>query len=275
MESNHNPRLRRPVYYPLYYGGKFRVHKYSMDLINLLYTPLDLPSPPDYDPQDIINWINENKDKLDPYKKYAYDHSLSNERNEKVTWPWNMGLAFLNWDDKGPGWLCDFDKRFPDLSRYMHEVFGIPIEDLGTVVILPVSHTHQGMGFLHQDPGDFGIRIYLEFEHIGKNKLLMQRTRLPHKHRPGFPYPIDQKYLQPEVIECKTLTNKGCWYINNTRAYHGVWTEVENSTRIAVIVSGNKRTHNKIMERLTPIIQTSAEKYADYAVHWQGLSDSN
>ena len=23
MESNHNPRLRRPVYYPLYYAGKF------------------------------------------------------------------------------------------------------------------------------------------------------------------------------------------------------------------------------------------------------------
>ena len=22
MESNHNPRLRRPVYYPLYYAGK-------------------------------------------------------------------------------------------------------------------------------------------------------------------------------------------------------------------------------------------------------------
>ena len=23
MESNHNPRFRKPVYYPLYYAGKF------------------------------------------------------------------------------------------------------------------------------------------------------------------------------------------------------------------------------------------------------------
>jgi hypothetical protein len=25
MESNHNPRLRRPVYYPLYYAGKLNL----------------------------------------------------------------------------------------------------------------------------------------------------------------------------------------------------------------------------------------------------------
>lgn len=238
------------------------------DLLNILYTPLDLPTPPPYDPLKIIDWINRNKEELEPYKQYAYDNQLTSEKNNKIVWPWNMGLAYLNWDDKGPGWLCNFDKEFPDLSRYMYEVFKIPLEDLGTVVILPVRHKHRGMGFMHQDPGNFGLRIYLEFEHIGQNKLFLQKTRVPYIEHPKYELPINPQILQPELIECRTLSNRGCWFINNTRAFHCTYTEIEDSTRIAVIVSGNPRSDDSIYERLKDIIVSSANKYEDYAVLW-------
>lgn len=239
-------------------------------LLNILYTPLDLPEPPPCDPDQIINWIDSNREELEPYKQYAYDNELTSEKSPKIKWPWNMGLAYLNWEDQGPGWLCNFDKEFPELSSYMHTVFDIPIQELGTIVILPVKHKHTGFGFMHQDPGDFGIRIYLEFEHIGKNKLFLQKTRVPYLKRPTYEPPIDLKILQPELIECKTLTNRGCWFINNTRAFHCTYTEIEDSTRIAVIVSGNPKTHKNVMNRLTNKIIESAEKYKDYAIYWQG-----
>ena len=179
-----------------------------------------------------------------------------------------MGLAYLNWDNTGPGWLCNFNKEFPDLSDYMYKVFDIPIEELGTIVILPIRKKHTGFGFLHQDPGDFGIRIYLEFEHIGQNKLFLQKTRVPYMKRPDYEPPIDPNILQKELIECKTLSNRGCWFINNTRAFHCTYTEVEDSTRVTVIVSGNASTNDKILQRLTPKIISSAEKFKDHAVFW-------
>ncbi len=247
-----------------------------MDLLDILYTPLDLPIPPEVDTQSLIKWINDNKSALEPFKQYAYDNNISSEKNPKIIWPWNMGLVYLNWNkDINPGWICDFDKSFPELSNYMHTVFDIPIEELGSIVILPTKSNHTGMGFLHQDPGDVGFRIYLEFEHIGKNKLLMQKTKIPYLSQQSIPLPVDHDLLQDEVIECKTLSNRYCWYINNTRAFHGTYTEVPNSTRIAVIVSGNFETGPAITERLKNKIIESAQKYKDYAVFWQGVQESN
>lgn len=246
-----------------------------MELLDILYTPLDLPVPPSCNAQSIIDWIERNQEQLEPYKQYAYDNELTSEKNPKVKWPWNMGLAYLNWQDQGPGWLCNFDQEFPELSKYMYEVFEIPLEDLGTIVILPVRHKHTGMGFMHQDPGNFGLRIYLEFEHIGKNKLFLQKTRVPYIKRPKYEPPVDPKILQPELIECRTFSNRGCWFINNTRAFHCTYTEVEDSTRIAVIVSGNSRSDASIYDRLKTKIIDSAIKYKDYAVLWQGVQGSN
>lgn len=239
-------------------------------LLNILYTPLDLPEPPACDSNKIINWINSNREELEPYKQYAYDNALTSEKNSKIKWPWNMGLAYLNWDTHtNPGWICKFDKEFPELSHYIYTVFGISIEELGSIVILPVKHKHIGMGFMHQDPGEFGLRIYLEFEHIGKNKLFLQKTRVPYTTQPNWEPPVDPKILQPELIECRTFSNRGCWFINNTRAYHGTYTEIENSTRIAVIVSGNPKSHNIVIDRLKNKIIDSAFKFKDYAVFWK------
>jgi hypothetical protein len=241
-----------------------------MNLLDILYTPLDLPEPPVININHLFNWIDQSRSEQEPFRNFLRDAYIADDNSEKFTWPWNMGLAYLNWEDHGPGWLSKFDKEFPELSQYFYTVFDIPLEDLGTVVILPVKKKHTGQGVMHMDHDDFGLRVYLEFEHIGQNKLLMQKTRVPYLTRPKFTYPIDQKLLQKEVIECKTFSPRGCWYINNARAVHGTWTEVEDSTRIAVIVSGNPRSSQDITSRIQNKIITSAEKYKDYAVLWQG-----
>lgn len=247
-----------------------------MDILDILYTPLDLPGPPAVDTRALINWIHEHKKDLEPFKKYAYDNNISAEKNPKIRWPWDMGLVYLNWNqDINPGWICNFDSAFPELSTYMYSVFDIPLEELGSIVILPTKSNHTGMGFWHQDPGEVGLRLYLEFEHIGQNKLLMQKTKVPYDFQQPFELPVNPELLQDEIIECKTLTNRYAWYINNTRAFHGTWTEVENSTRIAVIVSGNWQTGHQIIERLKTKIIDSALKYKDYAVLWQGVQGSN
>ena len=59
MESNHNPRFRRPVYYPLYYAGKFGGHDrgrtsdtriFNPLLYQLSYTAIILVLPPGIEP---------------------------------------------------------------------------------------------------------------------------------------------------------------------------------------------------------------------------------
>jgi len=240
-----------------------------MDLQQILYTPLDLPKPPAVNALELINWIKEHKNDLDPIKQYAYENYITSEKNPRIVWPWNMGLVYLNWDENfNPGWIANFDKTFPELSTYFHTVFDIPIEELGSIVILPIKENHLGMGFWHQDPGEYGIRIYLEFEHIGQNKLLLRKTKTPYDTQQFFPLPIDSNLLQDDIIECKTLSNRYCWFINNTRAFHGTWTQIPNSLRIAVIVSGNPKTNDTIIERLSEKIKQSVEKFKDYAILW-------
>ncbi len=239
-----------------------------MKLIDILYTPLDLPEPPQIDTNNLLTWIDNHRPEQESFRNFLRDAYIADDNSNKFVWPWNMGLAYLNWDDTGPGWLSNFDKHFPELSSYFHTVFDIPIEDLGTIVLLPVKKKHTGMGVLHQDHDDFGLRVYLEFEHIGQNKLLLQKTRVPYESKPKLSYPIDPKLLQKDIIECKTLKSRGCWFINNARAVHGTYTEVEDSTRIAVIVSGNPRSNTSIANRMTEKIISSAEKYKDYAVFW-------
>ena len=247
----------------------------KMNLLDILYTPLDLPEPPPVDNEKLLNWVEESRPSQESFRNFLRDSYIADDNSTKFVWPWNMGLIYLNWDGNGPGWISEFDVAFPDLSNYFHSVFDIPLEELGTIVILPVKKKHVGQGVMHMDHDDFGLRVYLEFENIGQNKLLLQRTRIPYTTRPSIPYPIDPKLLQKEIIECKTLKPRGCWYINNARAVHGTWTEVEDSTRIAVIISGNPSSSKNITARLQDKIIQSAEKYKDHAVLWQGVQGSN
>jgi hypothetical protein len=239
-----------------------------MNFEDILYTPLDVPPMPDFDIGEFKLWLNSAHEQNNQYKKYAQSEELSAEKISGVVWPWNMAIAYCNHKQQQLGWINEFDKKFPSLSKYMHEVFQIPIEDLAFVIILPTADDFVGTGFFHQDPGKYGLRLYLDFERADANKLLVKKCITPYKEPPLPVYPKQDSLLQETEYECNIVSTKQAWYINNVKAFHANRTTVPGCSRIAVIVSCSGDTHQELIKRLEPLIVRSAEKYSDYAVIW-------
>lgn len=239
-----------------------------MTLNDVLYTPLDVPSKPEYDISDLINWLNENHTKLSKYKDF-----LAGKGNtaEKVieNYPWNLTAAYFNLTNNGPGWLGDFDKRFPELSKYLYECFNMTLDDLGLIIFLPIREGHTGLGFWHNDSDSYGLRHYFEFEELGKNKLLMRQTKEKYESRVGLQVPIDEGLLSDEVIECKVLHNRQSFFLNNVRAVHSTYTEIPDCVRIACFVTFKTGMTERCKEVITDLVINSAKKYKDYAVIWK------
>ena len=105
-----------------------------MNLLDILYTPLDLPEPPPVDNEKLLNWIDEARPSQESFRNFLRDSYIADDNSTQFVWPWNMGLVYLNWDGNGPGWISDFNEHFPDLARYFYTVFDIPLEELGTIV---------------------------------------------------------------------------------------------------------------------------------------------
>lgn len=240
-----------------------------MSLLNILYTPLDTPPQPHFDLDKLKQWL------ADYHYTLAYArHQLSREVNgaeaRVPNYPWNMTLCYLNMFDQGPGWIGDFEKIFPELATWMHTAFGLELDDVGSIILLPIKKNHTGFGFMHNDPDWFGLRFYLEYEHIGENKLFTKRTKIPYDNRPDLLLPIDEeKYLQSELIECVPLHNKQCFFLNNVRAAHATYTAVENSTRIAAFVTSKVTNTDKFFEKIYTLVTRSASLYPEHVVLWQ------
>ena len=84
---------------------------------DICYTPLDVSNAPDYSIDDVKTWITENTETLQKCVDDLCKRGLSGQKDVDK-YPWR--LVFAYWDEYG-GWLNDFDKKFPELSKYMHE----------------------------------------------------------------------------------------------------------------------------------------------------------
>ena len=100
-----------------------------MELIDILYTPLDVLPKPDYDIGSLQNWLNSNHTKLAKFKEFL---AGTGNTAEKIieNYPWDLTVAYFNVNDTGPGWLGDFDKTFPELSKYLYECFNYEVYSL-------------------------------------------------------------------------------------------------------------------------------------------------
>ena len=233
-------------------------------LTDLLYTPLDVLPPPEFSMEKLNEFILANyDDDGSVYKTNATTMSVLKEN-----YPWNITHVYYNMENNGPGWMNNFDKEFPELANYFNTVLNIPIEEYGHIMMLPIRKGHTGVGFWHTDGDSYGIRMYLEYEHIGKNKLLMKRTKLPYIRKQGFMIPVDENLLQDEEINCTVISNRQWFYLNNIRALHTTWTEVEDSTRIAVFFCSRKDNWPDFFDKTVNLILRSAKKYKEHAVYW-------
>jgi hypothetical protein len=246
-----------------------------MQIIDVLYTPLDTVPQPEIDIDKFTNWLKDSYVKLAPYRKLVTDSRLT-AINFVDNYPWNLVLVYYNIVDRGPGWLGDFDKEFPELANWMVTAFGVNLDDIGTLAFLPVRPGHTGMGFWHNDPDPHGLRFYVHFEHPDQNKLYIKRTKIPYDTRQQFPLPIDQEQLlQEELVECKLLRSNQSFFLNNIRSCHATYTEVPNSIRVACLMSSKYSNHDVYKRKIEKLVVDSAEKYKDYAVLWQPESGTS
>ena len=103
---------------------------------DICYTPLDVSNAPDYSIDDVKTWITENTETLQQCVDDLCKRGLAAQKDAEK-YPWR--LVFAYWNEYG-GWLNDFDKKFPELSRYMHEAFNLKEDELESILLLPMNN---------------------------------------------------------------------------------------------------------------------------------------
>ena len=230
------------------------------DFHNILYTPLDCPPRPDVPLDALKEWLRASVGN-NQYKDFL--STIGNIADRKVlNYPWDATVAYFNMTGNGPHWINNFDKEFPELAKYMYEAFGLPLKNLGLIVILPTKEEHTGHGFWHTDPDWYGMRLYLQFDNLEKNRLFLKKTKEPRTKRAGWTHAD----LQDEIHECKITSSKQCFYLNNVRAVHATYTGAPGSNRIAALIIPKSGHEEKVIPLISDLVVRSAEKFKDVAI---------
>ena len=230
---------------------------------DVCYTPLDVPEPPEYSVDEVKQWIIENTDELQPCVKDLCSRGMA-AQDIDYKYPWR--LVFAYWDEYG-GWLNDFDKKFPELSKYLHEVYNISEDELTSIILLPMNNNLQGRGFWHNDGDRGGYRMYLNYENFGEDSLLLRKTKEPYNHNnfksiSETDNNWDDGFLQKKEYECKMIKPNQCFYLNKYCSAHATYVEKQpkDLPRIAVIINP------KEIPTDDSLVTKSAEKFKDYAI---------
>lgn len=240
-------------------------------LLDIVYTPLDCPPMPTIQISAVRDWIKRTHNNEQQMILKNYYNNKTGEKHYGEKYPWN--LTFAKWEmwDHQWGWLNNFDNEFPVLSTYLYEAFGVLNEEIGHVSLLPTKDNFTGIGFWHNDLDNFGLRMYLEFEHLNENKLLMKKTKLPNVKLKDYGFSKEYNYksdeLQDEVLECKMVSSTQCFYINNVRSVHTTYT-AKPGNRIAVFVSPKPSCNKIVWEKTEDLVYRSAQKFKDYAIFY-------
>jgi hypothetical protein len=253
-----------------------------MEAIDVLYTPLDVPEPPEYDVGELRKWIDDNYESLSKYKDFIGKHGGSAE-SVVENYPWDLTVAYFNLLGNGPGWLNGFDEKFPELSKYVFDSFGVDAEEVGCFILLPMRAEYEGYGFWHRDVDPIGFRMYLDFEGVDDDKLLMKRTKVPYSKTDVVPFVVPitdeqhETFMQKEIIECKIKSRNQCFFLNNQRSIHVTYTAKESvgKARIASFVVGKFENNLKFKKSFDDMIVKSAEKFKDYAILWKKEGETN
>jgi len=85
------------------------------DWKNLIFSPLALPDPPEVDMDEFVAWHSDQK-------KFMLQHNQNkvNSTNIYGGYCWHISWAiWWNTYDLDNPWICDFDKRLPELAEYI------------------------------------------------------------------------------------------------------------------------------------------------------------
>ena len=230
-----------------------------MDITDILYTPLDIPPFPKFSTDALRDWIKQT------HEKQSVHHELDASRHLGSLYPWNVTYA------KQDGrWLNDFEKLFPELSKFFSEAYGFEDSDLYTICILPLKQNFTGVGFWHSDQDPLGIRMYLENEDVDSASLLIKPLTKKYNSRMEvglIPRFGESEKIQSDVTyEIKSPKGASSHFLNNMSCVHAVKSNKEDLRRIAVVI-GIKKQYNTD-QRLNDLILRSAYKFKDSVVMW-------
>jgi hypothetical protein len=232
----------------------------NSDVLDILYTPLDVPNLPVYDKQLLTEWCKEHSEQI-----------IENRGDGKLItsdaiYPWNIVYA-----RRHNKWMGDFDNIFPELSKYFYESFKILESELGSIVLLPVKSQYVKKHYWHADPDALGLRLYLENDHADKDFLLIKPTTYRYNTRSELgiiPESGITSKVQDKIYSAKMLKPDQAFYINNVRSIHTVEVSHVNSNRLAVLVFTKD---NVILEKTKDLILSSAEKFSEYSIKWDSI----
>jgi len=217
---------------------------------DLIFTPLDLPNPPEIDVARFIRWMEVGQNDATAAPKVAF------ERLEKREYPW---LVRNLHEDLSP-----LQAEFPDVYDYLA---AFPFRRVRTLVILAQRgfqsvHTHT------DSDGLCGMRFYLTRKNAEGLHFYKGRERYDHfgtyMRQNGAVVRADwDKYFRTDEPVYATLPeDKKVFMLNNARAAHAVDANTcELGDRIAVLVQGE---YDPV--RRDELLRRSVEKYANQAI---------
>jgi predicted RNA binding protein YcfA (HicA-like mRNA interferase family) len=226
-----------------------------MDILNILYTPVEIPEPPMFDRKKLKEWcaLNINQD-------------LKNRKDGKLItsediYPWNIVYARRHHQ-----WIGGFEKIFPELSEYFCKSYQLLESELDAVVILPVKPEFTGAKYWHADPDDIGLRLYLENDDCDRDFLLIKPTVYPYNSREelgNIPENGITEKVQDKIYSAKILRQTQGFYLNNVRGIHTVNVTHTNSKRMTVLIMAKN-----VPQRTKDLIISSAIKYPELSITW-------
>ena len=246
-----------------------------MDMLDVLYTPLDIPPCPKIDLGRLNEWVN----RVYPQRKLLEKTSgvLTAHELLRDSYPWNSTFAKLfQWQDS-------FFEEFPEIVNYIRNDWQLDDTESAVLLLLPSRVSSTGFGFWHSDADSLGLRFYIDFEDTEHNKLFIRQTV---KNDTGFEnlnknFDEQRNVLADLTTEAKVVHPRQAFYLNNIRGGHAVWNSLPSS-RIAVILgtqydSINRNKYKYLRDRFNKLIVESAmnHKEAIFCNNFNNISYGN
>lgn len=233
-----------------------------MNLLDILYTPLDCPDTPKTNIPKLLSWV----DQLKAEQEISNRVDASKMPHLANDYPWNIIYARHN-----KKWFRDFDKEFPELAEFFSSAYKLKESDVNSIVLLPVKPKFEGIGFWHSDPdpNSYGLRLYIENQETDDDFLFIRPSVEPYTVRPdyGLRPSFSNTPLQDVIHTAKLYKPTQAFYLNNVRAIHAINTKKAGVLRIASIIT---TLDTDLRNHVNDLVVRSAKKFSDYAIYWHG-----
>lgn len=250
-------------------------HDQFKDFHKLIYTPLDLPPPPDIDWNKFITWSDRSRN-LDEQREIknltAVDGGkyIPASRTGKSihNYPWEPSHAI---DPSTNHWNADFDQEFPELVEYIKLFPYIKLKSVNFIRQKPGIDA-----FLHTDPDDWiGFRFYLK-NNVKKNSLYFRKIKpeyangaryQTYEYREGnTKYRNWDQYCEFDKIYAEQHDlGQHAWALTCAWAAHGIDPIQNDEERITCLMLGSQDdlgpTKGFDTDATLDLLKRSADKY--------------